>query len=67
MTAAVEAITRVALSLPGVDRVAIRHDEANKASGAVAIKAGFVEVARVAGEPEGEGGTGTTVVRERQG
>src|SRR3954471_4303792 len=52
MTAAVQALTRVAFTLPGIERVAIRHDAANAASAAVAAKAGFVEVSRVPREPE---------------
>jgi len=67
MTAAVEALTRVAFTLPGIERVAIRHDVANAASGAVAAKAGFVEFSRVASEPEAPGETGTDVIRERRG
>jgi len=67
MTAAVEALTRVAFTLPGIERVAIRHDVANAASGAVAAKAGFGEVGRVASEPEAPGETGTDVIRERRG
>ncbi|MET8150318.1 GNAT family N-acetyltransferase [Actinoplanes sp. NPDC049668] len=66
MTAAVEAVTRVALALPGIERVAIRHDMANAASAAVAVKAGFVEVGRVESEPEAPGETGTDVIRERR-
>jgi ribosomal-protein-serine acetyltransferase len=66
MTAAVEALTRVALTLPGIERVAIRYDVANAASAAVAAKAGFVEVSRVRREPEAPGETGTDVVRERR-
>jgi ribosomal-protein-serine acetyltransferase len=66
MTAAVEALTRVALTLPGIERVAIRHDVANAASAAVAIKAGFVEVSRVDREPDALGETGTDVIRERR-
>ncbi|PRX18401.1 RimJ/RimL family protein N-acetyltransferase [Actinoplanes italicus] len=46
MTAAVRVMTRVALTLPGVERVVIRHDPANGASAAVATKAGFVEAGR---------------------
>lgn len=65
MTAAVEALARVALSLPGIKRVAIRHDAANAASAAVAAKAGFVEVSRVDRAPEAPGETGTDVIRER--
>ena len=64
MTAAVKALTRVALTLPGIDRVAIKHDEANKASGAVAVKAGFREVAREVRETKAPGESGTTIVRE---
>jgi ribosomal-protein-serine acetyltransferase len=66
MTAAVEALARVALALPDVERVAIRHDVANAASAAVAAKAGFVEVSRVDREPQAPGETGTDVIRERR-
>jgi RimJ/RimL family protein N-acetyltransferase len=66
MTAAVEALARVALALPGVQRVTIRHDVTNAASAAVAAKAGFIEVARVAKEPQAPGETGTEVHRERR-
>jgi ribosomal-protein-serine acetyltransferase len=66
MTAAVDALAQVALTLPGIDRVAVRHDVTNAASAAVAAKAGFTEVARVAREPEAPGETGTDVVRERR-
>ncbi|MEU4625853.1 GNAT family N-acetyltransferase [Actinoplanes sp. NPDC023801] len=45
-TAAVRVLTRVALTLPGIERVVIRHHPANAASAAVATKAGFAEVAR---------------------
>ena len=66
MTAAVRALTRVALTLPGIERVVIRHDATNAASAAVATKAGFVEVRRVEREPEAPGETGTDVIRERR-
>ena len=66
MTAAVEALTRAAFALPGIERVAIRHDAANGASGAVAAKAGFVEVSRVEREPRAPGETNTDVIRERR-
>ncbi|MGK5741521.1 GNAT family N-acetyltransferase [Micromonospora sp. URMC 103] len=65
-TGAVRALTSVALTLPGVDRVAIRHDAANPASGAVAAKAGFTEVERVHREPEAPGDTGVEVIWERR-
>jgi ribosomal-protein-serine acetyltransferase len=66
MTAAVNALTPVALTLPGIDRVAIRHDAANAASAAVAAKAGFTEVRRISREPEAAGETGTDIIRERR-
>lgn len=56
MTAAVKALTRVALTLPGIDRVAIRHNAANGASAAVAAKAGFAETGR----------TGDDIIRDFQ-
>ena len=64
MTAAVRALTRVALTLPGVQRVVIRFDEANKASAAVAAKAGFVEVDRSRREPTAPGETEILVTTE---
>jgi ribosomal-protein-serine acetyltransferase len=64
MTAAVRSITRVALALPGVERVAIRHDAANVASAAVAARAGFVEVRRDEREAQAPGETGIDVIRE---
>jgi RimJ/RimL family protein N-acetyltransferase len=66
MTAAVGALTRVALTLPGIERVAIRHDAANGASAAVAVRAGFVETERVARDREAPGETGTQVIHERR-
>jgi ribosomal-protein-serine acetyltransferase len=66
MTEAVEALTRVAFSLPGIERVAIRHDVSNAASAAVAVKAGFVEVTRIERAPNAPGETGTDVIRERR-
>lgn len=46
MTKAVRALTRVALTLAGIERVAIQHDVTNGASAAVAAKAGFIETRR---------------------
>ena len=46
MTSAVRVLTRVALTLDGIDRVVIRHDAENAASAAVAAKAGFMEIGR---------------------
>jgi ribosomal-protein-serine acetyltransferase len=65
MTAAVNALARVAFAQPGIDRVAIRHDAANAASAAVAAKAGFTEVERLHRDPEAPGETGTDIIRER--
>jgi ribosomal-protein-serine acetyltransferase len=48
MTAAVAAITPVALARPGIERVAIRYRPGNHASAAVAVRAGF-------GDPEPSG------------
>jgi RimJ/RimL family protein N-acetyltransferase len=66
MTTAVSALAAVALTLPGIDRVAIRHDVANAASGAVAAKAGFFETDRVRRDPEAPGETGVDVLRVRR-
>lgn len=65
-TAAVEALTPVALALPGIERAVIRHDPANVASGRVAAKAGFTEVERRVREPEAPGETGTDVIWEHR-
>ncbi|WP_236718072.1 GNAT family N-acetyltransferase [Actinoplanes sp. TFC3] len=57
MTAAVRALADVAVTLPGIDRLTIRHHRANLASAAVAIKAGFAV---------GPGGDENDVIRERR-
>lgn len=64
MTAAVKALTGVALTMPGIERVAIRFDASNAASGAVARKTGFTEVRRIEREPQALGETGTDIVAE---
>jgi len=66
MTAAVDALARVALALPGIERVALRHDAGNSRSAAVAERAGFVEVERVSRRPEAAGHTGVEIIRERR-
>ncbi|GLY99084.1 GNAT family N-acetyltransferase [Actinoplanes sp. NBRC 103695] len=66
MTAAVDALARMALALPGVDRVALRHDAGNTRSAAVAERTGFVEVERASRRPEAPGHTGVEVIRERR-
>jgi ribosomal-protein-serine acetyltransferase len=63
-TAAASALARVGLSMPGIERVAIKHDVANAASGAVAAKAGFTEVGRVAHDRQAPGETGEDLVWE---
>ncbi|MFC3990942.1 GNAT family N-acetyltransferase [Actinoplanes siamensis] len=66
MTAAVRALTRVALTLSGVERVVIRYDAANRPSAAVAAKAGFTEVDRSYREPAAPGETDVIVTAERR-
>lgn len=63
---AAAALARVGLSLPGIDRVAIRHDAANVASGAVAAKAGFTQVDRLAHDRKAPGESGVDVIWERR-
>jgi ribosomal-protein-serine acetyltransferase len=65
-SAAAIAVSRVGLALPGIERMVIRHDAANPASGAVAAKAGFREVERVHRDPEAPGETGVDVFWERR-
>jgi ribosomal-protein-serine acetyltransferase len=65
-TKAAAALARAGLSIPDVQRVVIKHDAANPASGAVAAKAGFTEVDRIAREPEAPGESGVDVVWERR-
>jgi ribosomal-protein-serine acetyltransferase len=66
MTTAVNALSGVAFTLPGVERATIRHDATNAASAAVAAKAGFTEVERIDREPQAPGETGTDIIRERR-
>ncbi|MDT0343652.1 GNAT family N-acetyltransferase [Streptomyces litchfieldiae] len=51
-TMAAAALVRQGFLLPDIDRIEIRHDAANRASGAVALRLGFTEVERVQA-PEG--------------
>lgn len=60
-TRAAAALAAAALALPGVTHVEIHHDEANPASGAVARKLGFHEVARAPGKPEAPAESGVEV------
>jgi ribosomal-protein-serine acetyltransferase len=64
-TAAAGALTREAFTLDGIDRVEIKHDERNVASGGVPRKLGYAEVGREPGPPEltmPDGGPITDVV-----
>jgi RimJ/RimL family protein N-acetyltransferase len=66
-TATARALAEVALSLPGIDRAAIRHDAANSASRRVAEKAGFACVGEVVKEPAAPGETGVDWIWELRG
>jgi ribosomal-protein-serine acetyltransferase len=54
------------LRMPGIDRIAIRHDVANPASGRVAARAGFSEVAELDGPVEAVDQTGVELLWERR-
>jgi ribosomal-protein-serine acetyltransferase len=66
-TAIARALADAALALPGIDRVAIKHDPANRASRRVAEKAGFFHVGEVAHEATAPAETGVHWVWERRG
>jgi ribosomal-protein-serine acetyltransferase len=51
-TAATASLTTEAFTLPGIDRVEIKHDERNVASGGVPRKLGFSDTGREPGPPE---------------
>jgi ribosomal-protein-serine acetyltransferase len=57
-TAAATTLARAGLRLPGIERIAIRHDAANPASGRVAEKAGFTHVRDLRAPREAPGQTG---------
>jgi RimJ/RimL family protein N-acetyltransferase len=61
-TAAAEALTPVALELPGVRRVEIHCDEANAASAAIPRKLGYRLDRVVAHEPEAPGESGRRMI-----
>jgi RimJ/RimL family protein N-acetyltransferase len=52
-TASAAALAAEAFTLPGIDRVEIRHDEQNVASGGIPRKLGFTELGRRPHPPEG--------------
>lgn len=51
-TAATAALVTEAFTLPGIDRVEIKHDERNVASGGIPRKLGFTVAGREPGPPE---------------
>jgi len=63
-TMAVATLVRQGFALPGIDRIEIHHDEANRASGAIPRRLGFTEVARhqVPGGPTAPGEVGIDVI-----
>ena len=61
-TCAVQAMTSVALTLPGVRRVEIHCDEANTASAAIPRKLGYRLDRVEAGEPAAPGETGRLMI-----
>jgi RimJ/RimL family protein N-acetyltransferase len=63
-TRAAKVLADVGLRMPGIERLAIKHDAANPASGKVAANAGFREVERVEREPQAPGESGVEVVWE---
>ena len=66
-TRAATALAEIGLTLPGIERVAIKHDPANPASGRIAEKAGFRHTGEIKTEPTAPGHTGVewVWVRER--
>ena len=65
-SAAATALADAGLHVDGVDRVVIKHDCANPASGRVAAKAGFTQVDRITSPPQAPGETGSQLVWERR-
>jgi RimJ/RimL family protein N-acetyltransferase len=65
-TAAAEALTSVALALPGVRRVEIHCDEANTASAAIPRKLGYRLDRVIAHEPEAPGESGRRMIWVRE-
>jgi RimJ/RimL family protein N-acetyltransferase len=66
-SAAAAALARIGKSMPGIERVMIRHDAANPGSGAVAAKAGFTEVGRAEHDRVSPGASGVDVLWEFSG
>lgn len=60
-TAAASALTHAGLVLDGIGRIVIFHDEANRASGRVPAKLGYVRAGKKFVEPQAPGETGVHV------
>jgi len=61
-TEAAAALTAAALAASGIERVEIRHDQANAASGRVPARLGYERVGEIAVEPLAPAETGVHVV-----
>lgn len=65
-SAVADTLAAVGLALPGIERVAIKHDPANPASGRVAEKAGFTRAGETPAEVRAPGQTGVEWIWERR-
>ena len=65
-SAIARALAEEGLQVQGIDRVVIKHDVANPASGRVAAKAGFVRVGEEEVEPTAEADSGHHLIWERR-
>jgi ribosomal-protein-serine acetyltransferase len=65
-TEAARTLAAAGLQVPGIDRLVIKHDAANPASGRVAEKAGFTEVSRYEVDRDTPSGSGVEVLWERR-
>ena len=63
-TMAAIALTQAALAQPGIERLVLKHDVANTASGAVAARAGYHEVGRNEREIAAPGERGIDIIWE---
>jgi RimJ/RimL family protein N-acetyltransferase len=64
-TTAATALAEIGLATQGIDRIAIKTDVANTASGRVAEKAGFTKVGVEHDEPDAPGDSGENIIWER--
>lgn len=65
-SAAAATLAEAGLRVPGIDRVVIKHDSANPASGRIAAKVGFTQVGKIETEPDAPGETGIQLIWERR-